>query len=224
MVFVCICLSLMLGISAALPQDMSGKMFIFPQETNTAHVRLTTSRQNLGAVTVCLRAFTDLSRTYGTFSLSTPTFDNDFLIFKEPQSGEFSVSVRNAGHIFSNQDDKRNEWQSFCATWAAASGLMQLWVNGKPSSIKSTSTLNISGPMIIVLGQDQDSHGGGFNIAQSFVGMMTDVHMWDYVLTPCHIQNYNHKFTYPAGNILNWKSLEFQIIGSVHIQKEQEQC
>ena len=36
-------------------KDLLGKMFTFPQQTSTAHVRLTTSRQNLNAVTVCLR-------------------------------------------------------------------------------------------------------------------------------------------------------------------------
>lgn len=36
--------------------------------------------------------------------------------------------------------------------------------------------------------QEQDSHGGGFHINQCFVGMMSDVRMWNYVLSPCEIQ------------------------------------
>lgn len=35
--------------------DMSGKMFVFPQETNTAHVKLTASKQEFSTVTVCHR-------------------------------------------------------------------------------------------------------------------------------------------------------------------------
>ena len=38
--------------------------------------------------------------------------------------------------------------------------------------------------------QEQDSHGGGFDINQSFVDMMSDVHMWDSTLSPCEIQSY----------------------------------
>ncbi|KAL3060279.1 hypothetical protein OYC64_014775 [Pagothenia borchgrevinki] len=81
---------------------------------------------------------------------------------------------------------------------------------------------SISGPIIIVLGQDQDSHGGGFDIKQSFVGMMSDVHMWDHVLSPCEIQNYVHHLNFPPGNVLNWNELEFQIIGRVLIEDKQK--
>ncbi|XP_055019817.1 serum amyloid P-component-like [Boleophthalmus pectinirostris] len=221
MALVCIFLSLLLGLSAAVPQDLSGKMLVFPQETNTAHVRLTTSRQNLGAVTVCMRYFTDLTRAFSFFSLSIPSQSNALLIYKQPVRDEISVTVKNIDTILKGQDFQINRWQSLCATWEAASGVVQLWIDGKPSTIKFASNANIGGPIIIVLGQDQDNYGGGFDKAQSFVGMMTDVHMWDYVLSPQHIDNYSQKLNFPAGNVLNWKSMEFQITGRVLIQKEQ---
>jgi len=72
--------------------------------------------------------------------------------------------------------------------------------------------------------QDQDSHGGGFDIKQSFVGMMSDVHMWDYVLSPCDIQNYADYLNFPAGNVLDWKALSFQITGRVLIEEKQNMC
>ncbi|KAK7886376.1 hypothetical protein WMY93_025997 [Mugilogobius chulae] len=187
---------------------MSGKMLVFPQETNSAHVRFTTSRQNLGAVTVCMRYLTDLTRAFSFFSLATPSYSNDFLLLKNPARDEIVLYIR----------------ESICGTRDAASGLVQLWVDGKPSAMKLGTYSNITGPMIIVLGQDQDSYGGAFDINQSFVGMITDVHMWDYILSPCHIYNYNQKFNFPTGNILNWNSVEFQITGRVLIQKDQNQC
>ncbi|KAK7886377.1 hypothetical protein WMY93_025998 [Mugilogobius chulae] len=203
---------------------MFGKMLVFPQATNSAHVRLTTSRQNLGAVTVCMRYLTDLTRAFSFFSLATPSYQNDFLLFKNPARDEISLSVRNADIIFKGQDFQSNRWQSICGTRDAASGLVQLWVDGKPSAMKLGTYSNITGPMIIVLGQEQDSHGGAFDINQSFVGMITDVHMWDYILCPHHIDNYNQKFNFPTGNVLNWNSVEFQITGRVLIQKDQNQC
>lgn len=223
MVFVCIFLYLMLGVSAALPQDMSGKMFTFPQATSTAHIRITTSRQNLEAVTVCLRSFTDLTRGHSIFSLATPSADNGFLIYKDGAIDKISAWVMNEVG-FEGQDYKLNKWQSVCSTWDSTSGLLQLWINGKPSSRKFAHSSNISGPFIIVLGQEQDSHGGGFDINQSFVGMMTDVYMWDYVLTPCQIQSYSQHLGAPPGNILNWNSIEFQTIGRVLIEDNQELC
>ncbi|XP_072316862.1 C-reactive protein-like [Eucyclogobius newberryi] len=218
MALFCIFLLSLLGMSATLPQDMFGKMLVFPQETNTAHVRITPSRENLGAVTVCLRYFTDLFRVFRVFTLSTPSYTNEVC-------GEMPLPfLRNTGVSFRELDYQRNRWQSICATWDAASGVVQLWVNGKPSTMKYVTNVTITGPMVIVIGQDEYSFGGGFKGAESFVGMITDVHMWDYVLSPCHIYNHSQKFNFPAGNILNWNSVEFQITGRVLIQKEQNDC
>ncbi|XP_070822872.1 mucosal pentraxin-like [Chaetodon trifascialis] len=215
----------MLTACAAVPQDLSGKMFTFPQETNTAHVRLTTSRQEFRAVTACLRFFTDLSRNYGLFSLATPSLANDFLIFKEAGNNETDVHINNQKVDFRGQNYNLNTWHSICSTWDSVSGLAQLWVNGKPSSRKFVSSgSKINGPIIIVLGQEQDSHGGGFDINQSFVGMMSDVHMWDRALTPCEIQNYMEHLSFTSGNVLSWRALEFQTIGRVLTEDKQLIC
>ncbi|KAM8735725.1 C-reactive protein-like [Acanthopagrus schlegelii] len=213
----------LLTVCAATPRDLSGKMFTFPQETNTAHVRLTTSRQDLRAVTVCFRSLTELQRDHSFFSLATPSAANDFLIYKTAADDGFHMNARNNFKFFGGQNYKLNTWVSICSTWDAAYGVMQLWIDGKPSSrIFVSSGSNINGPIIIVLGQDQDNHGGGFNAKQSFVGMMSDVHMWDYVVSPHEIQNYAHQFVgFTPGNVLNWRELEFQTVGRVLIEDEQ---
>ncbi|XP_005804753.1 serum amyloid P-component-like [Xiphophorus maculatus] len=213
-------LLLLVTSCAAIPQNLSEKMFTFPQETNTAHVRLTTSRQNLQAVTVCFRFFSDLKREYALFSLAVPSFYNGFLFYKNVNS--FAVCVRNAESIFEGLDFKLNKWHSVCGTWSATPGLVQLWLNGEPSSRKFTSSgSSINGPIIIALGQDQDSHGGGFDAKQSFVGMMSDLHMWDYKLSPYEIRKYMNDRGYAKGNVLNWNSMDFQIIGRVLIENKQ---
>lgn len=222
MLHICIFLFLTLGMAAAVPQDMSGKMLVFPEEGNVAHVRLTTSRQNLGVVTVCMRYFTDLTRTTSFFSMSTPSHSDEFVIYRK--NSDFLIIVQNIQSTFKLLDFQANRWQSVCATWDSNSGLAQLWLDGKPSSLKSNSKSSISGPMLMVLGQDQDSYGGTFEVRDCFVGMISDIHMWDYVLPPLHIDNYNQKFNFPAGNIINWKSIDFQIKGEVFVQNEQRIC
>ncbi|XP_043973643.1 jeltraxin-like [Gambusia affinis] len=218
-------LMLLVTSCTAIPQNLSEKMFTFPQETDTAHVRLTTSRQNLQAVTVCLRFFTDLKRNHALFSLSLPSFHNAFLFYNLASLDSFQMWVRNIFTSFEGLDLKLNKWQSVCATWDSTSGLAQLWVDGNPSSRKFTSSgSSINGPIIIALGQDQDSHGGRFDAKQSFIGMMSDLHMWDYTLSPCEIRKYAKDFCYAEGNVLNWNSLEFQIIGRVLIENKQNTC
>uniref|UniRef100_A0A3Q1EFH0 Pentraxin family member n=1 Tax=Acanthochromis polyacanthus TaxID=80966 RepID=A0A3Q1EFH0_9TELE len=203
-------------------KDLSNKMFTFPRQTNTAHVRLTTSRQNLGAVTVCLRSFTDLKRSHSLFSLATPSADNDFTIFKGAASDEYLLFAKNSIAVFFGQDYKLNTWQSVCSTWDAVSGVMQLWLDGKPSSRKfASSGSNISGPILIVVGQEQGIYGGDFKSDKSFVGMMSDVHMWDYVISPDEILKYSKRQTFTSGNVLNWSALEFQILGKVLLEDQQ---
>ncbi|KAM3871273.1 C-reactive protein-like [Diretmus argenteus] len=218
-------LLVMLTACAASPQDLSGKMFTFPQETNTAHVRLNTSMEDFSAVTVCLRFFTDLVRGQMLFSLATFSSDDDFLIFTSQSANIIHLLVRDNHVIFHGQEYKLNTWSSLCATWESESGLGQLWLNGQSSTRTFISSgSNITGSPAIILGQEQDSHGGGFDIRQSFIGMITDVHMWNYVLSPCEIRRYMYELNFTPGNVLNWRALYFQMIGRVLLENKQNNC
>ncbi|KAM3873348.1 serum amyloid P-component-like [Diretmus argenteus] len=218
-------LLVMLRACAASPQDLSGKMFTFPQQTNTAHVRLNTSMEDFSAVTVCLRSFTDLDRNHMLFSLATSSSPNDFLIFKKTAANRFGLYVRTNDADIGVHEYKLTTWNSVCATWESESGLGQLWLNGQSTSRKFISSgSNITGRPIIVLGQEQDSHGGGFDEKQSFIGMVTDVHMWNYVLSPCEIRRYVDELNFTPGNVLNWRAMQFQIIGRVLLENKQNIC
>ncbi|KAK9513734.1 hypothetical protein VZT92_027243 [Zoarces viviparus] len=218
-------LLVMLTACAATPQDLSGKMFIFPQETSTANVRLTASRQGFGAVTVCHRSFTDLKRDHALFSLATRSSANDFMIIWEEANKGIAPHIKNTKTEYKGLDYKSNMWHSICTTWDSQSGLVQLWFDGQPSIKKFISSgSDISVSTIIILGQEQDSHGGGFDLKQSFSGMMSDVHMWDYTLSPCEIRRYVDELNFTPGNVLNWSALEFQITGRVLIEDKQNLC
>lgn len=72
--------------------------------------------------------------------------------------------------------------------------------------------------------QEQDSYGGGYDLKQSFVGMMADVHMWDHTLSPCEIHKYVDGLNFTPGNVLNWGALEFQITGKVIVEDKLNAC
>ncbi|XP_042345071.1 serum amyloid P-component-like [Plectropomus leopardus] len=209
----------------ASPQDLSGKMFTFPLQSNTARVQMTTTKQEFDAVTICHRSFTDLKRDHILFSLSTPSNANGFLIFWDEANKELEPHIKDKKTEFAGQDYKLNTWHSICTTWDSTTGLVQLWFDGKPSIRKYVSSgAGIRGSTIILIGQEQDSHGGGFDSKQSFVGMMSDIHMWDYVLSPCEIQKYTDELNFTSGNVLNWSALEFQIIERVRLENKQMTC
>ncbi|XP_062255152.1 female protein-like isoform X1 [Platichthys flesus] len=206
-------------------EDMSGRMFLFPQQTNTARVKLNIAQQVLSEVTLCHRSFTDLKRDHALFSLATSSNSNDFLIFWDETNKEIEPHIRETKAEYGAFDYKPNMWHSICTTWDSKSGLVQMWFDGIPSIKKSISSRSsIQGTMMIILGQEQDSHGGGFDIKQSFVGMMSDVHMWDYILSSCEIQNYVDERQFTPGNVINWNALDFQIVNNVVIEQKSKSC
>uniref|UniRef100_A0A8C2WVJ8 Pentraxin family member n=1 Tax=Cyclopterus lumpus TaxID=8103 RepID=A0A8C2WVJ8_CYCLU len=217
----CLCIRwhcfLMLTACAASPQNMCGQILVFPEETKTAHVTLTTSEQTFSAVTVCLR------RQHSLFSLATPSHKNAFLLLKPAAHDVIVLNVQNVRIQFKAQQYKLNDWQSICATWDSTSGLAQLWLNGKPSIKKYVGGSQIQNPSTI-LGQMSliDKHTGFlWQFFQEAVFCWHDVYMWNYVLPPCEIQNYMDVLAFKPGNLINWKGLHSNILGNVPFEYKQ---
>ncbi|XP_062376061.1 mucosal pentraxin-like [Sardina pilchardus] len=210
--------SVLFTACCAAPQDLSGKIFTFPVESNVARARLQPSGNNFTSATVCLRFFTDLTRGYSLFSTASSASNNDLSI--EANKGLF-VFTRAKVSRFNGLPDKPNTWYSICTTWDSNSGLAQVWINGNPSTRKLGFKGNLDGELNIVLGQEQDAVDGGFDAKQSFVGMITDVHMWDYVLSACEIQRFANDLNFTPGNVINWRALDFTIVGDVVIEDSQ---
>ncbi|XP_029437477.1 serum amyloid P-component-like [Rhinatrema bivittatum] len=204
-----------LGSSA---EDMEENVFIFPKATATSHVILTPKTTSpLSRFTVCLRYYTDLTRPYSLFSFATSGKDNDILIYKE-NATVFSVSVGNEDLFFRGPVDTMS-WMHTCTSWDSSTGVVTLWINGKPLPRKAMKKgYSVKAQPIIILGQEQDSYGGGFDINQSFVGEITDVNMWDSVLSPNDVQLALANVNWLVGNIISWKSQSYKSKGDVIIQ------
>lgn len=229
----------MLGTSITCEtQDLSGKMFTFPKEvylSSPVHVKIASQNLELGAATFCLRFFTDLTRNYIPFSLAklsknfplipnVPNAPEDVFKFvaNKPKTDDITISVGGADARFHGQNVKLNTWQSVCGTWDADTGLTQLWLNGHPSTRQLTSKSHLNGVFSVTLGSETSLLSAiGVSLKQSFVGMMSDLQMWDYVLPRDQIQAYNIKGSVPNGNILTWSSLEFDVTGPIIIEDEQ---
>ncbi|XP_064177860.1 C-reactive protein-like isoform X2 [Anguilla rostrata] len=215
-------LLLLVTCGSTKSEDLTGKAFTFPSVSATRYATLTPDMEGpFSAVTLCLRSFPDNSRIQTLFSLATPSHQNAFLLYK-PKKGNYRVHVNDLAHDFFEMPDNQNEWNSVCWTWDGKTGLTQVWVNGKRSiRVKITTDTVLAGTPIIILGQDQDTYGGGFDKNQCFVGDLTDVHMWNYVLDICEIQNYMNYFTFTPGNVLNWKALNYKVNDEVLVEPNQ---
>ena len=193
--------------------DLTRKVFIFPEESDTAYVTLIPRvRKTLRSFTLCLKAFTDLTRPYSLFSYSTKSKDNELLLFVN-KVGEYDLYIGNTKVTFKVPQPRYGPVH-LCVSWESVSGIAELWVNSRPVGRKGLRRgYTLGKDARIILGQEQDSFGGKFDAKQSFVGEIWDVSLWDHV-----VSLKNLCFTCYTSNILNWKALIYQAKGYVVVK------
>ncbi|XP_072103231.1 C-reactive protein-like [Mobula birostris] len=202
---------------------LKGKSLIFEKETSNSYVRLSPSHfTELTAFTVCLRAASELTRGYSLFSYATSRSANELMIW-------YKANGRIALHLYTNIAEfslpKMDALlRHICVTWESKEGLITIWVNGKRSLQKiGRKGWVVKGSGQFILGQEQDSVGGGFVRSESFVGEITDVNMWDSVLDASEIQIANEGWLCTGGNIINWGTTSHESGGMVTI-KDSNDC
>ncbi|KPP57696.1 serum amyloid P-component-like, partial [Scleropages formosus] len=122
------------------------------------------------------------------------------------QPGVYEMYVLGSVSTFWGLADGLNEWASACAAWLSDTGLAQLWMNGKPGARK---------PL------DPDNYGRGFDAKQSFVGLVTDVRVWDHALSPHDIYHFTQDSMFSPGNILKWSDLQYSKQGYGVVEDKQ---
>ena len=75
----------------------------------------------------------------------------------------------------------------------------------------------IRGAGSLVLGQEQDRVGGGFNADQSFVGELTGVNIWDRVIHHQEIARMSKSCLTGEGNVYKWSDFKPHIKGGVQL-------
>uniref|UniRef100_A0A8D0E7M2 C-reactive protein n=1 Tax=Salvator merianae TaxID=96440 RepID=A0A8D0E7M2_SALMN len=211
-------LLILASLAGSLAQeDLRSKAFIFPAASSTAAVVVKAQPLHpLTSFTVCLKAYTVLTRACGLFSYATKASDNELLIFK-PKPNLYSLYVGGASVTFSLPEARppKPYWEHICMSWESATGIVELWLNGQPlPRLGLKKGYSISPEAFIVLGQDQDTVGGGFVSNQSFVGELTDVYMWSRVLTPDEV-GLVVSDRMLSDHLVNWRSLNYEIKGYV---------
>lgn len=203
------------------PADLSGKQFTFPSDPkgiNQPRVALRANTRLITVMTVCLRFFSQLNRMQGLFSLATRDHSNALMLNKDAE-GSYKVHAGDDTYIFTKLPTNRMDWNSVCWTWDSRTGLTQLWLNGLRTSQKLVGqNYLVNGDLSIIVGQEQDAYGGGFDRNDSFEGDITDLHMWDRVVSACDLRSYMNQGSFSPGNLLNWNNLNFDVSGNVSIQ------
>jgi hypothetical protein len=81
------------------------------------------------------------------------------------------------------------KYHHLCVTWQSSNGSFVVYVNGTVAFDFTVSGKNLPGGGYWVIGQDQDKVGGKFESRDAFVGVLTEVHVGNRVLSTAEIQD-----------------------------------
>ena len=68
-----------------------------------------------------------------------------------------------------------------------------------------------------MLGQDQDMLAGDFNVQEAFVGELSQVNVWDKVLSQSDIVTQHNKCSVDKGSVIWWEQLKNSVHGEVQV-------
>ena len=112
---------------------------------------------------------------------------------------------------------KDGRWHHICGTWDSTNGTRAFYKDGQiiqgGEDLKTDEKLLSGGA--IVLGQDQDHDGGGFEKYQSFAGEMTMVNIWSRVLTRKKILKMSRSCAVGRGDVMKWADVKGHSHGDV---------
>ncbi|XP_023651734.2 carbonic anhydrase 6 isoform X1 [Paramormyrops kingsleyae] len=173
-----------------------------------------THTTGLQAFTACMHVRVAPSAVQTVLSYSSSSNDNELTI-----SVGFEVGLW-IGSQFVNfpLEQLSSDWVNYCVTWASHGGSIQLSVNGvigEQQNFQSGYEIQPGG--ILILGNDKDGFLGisDFN---AFVGHMTDVNVWDYVLSPGEIREQAVcGNSTQRGNVLSWGVSPLSLYGGVRL-------
>ncbi|XP_076150261.1 female protein-like isoform X1 [Alosa pseudoharengus] len=195
-------------------RGLGGQVLSFPEGYVSSYVRLTPLvSKALSSATFCLRFYTDqLSNDNVLFLLDITGQPAALTIFGHfSQQPHYELRIEDKSLLFFGLQYNLNKWNSLCTTWDGNTGMSQMIVNKTPSVRKlANAGGSLAANNSVILGPNWTS----------FMGHITDVHVWDYVNSPSEIQNYmeNDFVSYTLGNYLNWRSLDYSINGYVLVE------
>ncbi|KAJ6657049.1 hypothetical protein lerEdw1_003050 [Lerista edwardsae] len=200
-------------------EDLEKKLFVFPTATKTAHVVLNAKLpQALTAFTVCLRLYTDLTRLQTVFSYASKRQANEIVVDRT-SSTEYRLYVGNDYASFKRQGGETYfpVWEHICMSWETVNGLAMFSLNGRPFPLKGLRKgYTVSTEASIILGQDQDNFGGGFNANQCFVGEVKDVYMFGRLLSSDEVNLLMIGSRLPQNDaLIDWTALSYNVTGYV---------
>ncbi|XP_058886297.1 sushi, von Willebrand factor type A, EGF and pentraxin domain-containing protein 1 isoform X1 [Acipenser ruthenus] len=120
------------------------------------------------------------------------------------------------------------EWHHVGVSWNSIDGDWKVYIDGELSDGGKGLSMGttIPGGGTLVLGQDQDQKGEGFNPVESFVGSISQLNIWNSSLSPEQIKALASSCPKELrrGNVLAWPDFLTGIVGRVKMNPQSSFC
>ncbi|XP_047453729.1 neuronal pentraxin-1 isoform X2 [Mugil cephalus] len=205
------------GPSRKNPQSPDAFQISFPMRTNYMYGRVKrTLLQEIFALTLCLWIKAGAGSGLGTpFSYSAPGQANELVLIEWGNNPiELLIDDKAVSLPLSLSDGK---WHHVCVTWTTREGQWEVYQDGvqRGSGANLSPWHPIKPGGVFILGQEQDTLGGRFDATQSFVGEMSDLHLWSHVLSSSDIYSLASCGSHLRGDVIAWSDTEVELHGGV---------
>nr|XP_056722253.1 pentraxin-4 [Euleptes europaea] len=197
-----------------------GAMLVFPNASTENFATFGLSfHTSLLELSLCSWVRTG-ARYLGTI-LSYATEDNDNKLVLHGRD----AAPRNAVHFVIGDPAFRElpvgrlldgRWHHLCIIWSSIQGRYWFYVDRRLAAMGSRfqKGYEIPGRGSLILGQEQDTLGGGFEPSEAFVGFLAGLAMWDRALSPGEVSGIATGNGLPRGPILSLANVT-QLSGAV---------
>ncbi|XP_007439143.1 neuronal pentraxin-1 [Python bivittatus] len=187
----------------------------FPLRTNYMYAKVKKSLPEMYAFTICMWIKSNASPGVGTpFSYAVPGQANELVLIEWGNNPmEILINDKVAKLPFVINDGK---WHHICIAWTTRDGVWEAYQDGtQRGNGENLAPYHPIKPQgVLVLGQEQDTLGGGFDATQAFVGELAHFNIWDRKLTPGEVYNLATCSTKALpGSVIAWSETNIDIYG-----------
>ncbi|XP_053552271.1 neuronal pentraxin-1 [Bombina bombina] len=187
----------------------------FSMRTNYMYAKVKKSLPEMYAFTICMWIKSNASPGMGTpFSYAVPGQTNELVLIEWGNNPmEILINDKVAKLPLVVNDGK---WHHICIAWTTRDGVWEAYQDGilRGSGENLAPYHPIKHQGVLVIGQEQDTLGGGFDATQAFVGELAHFNIWDRKLTVgevYHLATCSNKAL--TGNVISWAESNIEIFG-----------
>ncbi|XP_069557521.1 neuronal pentraxin receptor a isoform X1 [Brachyistius frenatus] len=202
-----------------LRQSMSGHSFpegyrlSFPTRTNYMYAVVKHSIPKLRAFTACMWLRPAEGGIGTPLSYAVPEQPNEVVLLQGLHTPTELLINDKVAQLPLNLS--RGSWQHICVSWTQKGGAWQAYQGGKlrgeGHGLAAGHHIRPGG--MVVLGQEQDSLGGGFDSSQAFVGELSQVGLWDRVLSSSQVASLARCGKVNQGSVAPWTENGVEVYG-----------